>query len=134
MMTLQKSDPTCRTTEREPAIDPAADTTSCYWRDLDRSDHSLLDFDQDLAYGHAGAQALLRLHPAIYRNHLAIAKFLDGWIDRVWCDAEVGAFEIAYVQALLEVAARLRAGDFTDAPADRTVMTGEVVLDCVHLG
>jgi hypothetical protein len=134
MTTLQNSDPTCRTTEREPGNESMADTASCYWRDLDRSDDSLLDFDQDRAYGLAGAQALLRMHPTIYRNHLAIAKFLDGWIDRVWRDAEVGAFEIAYVQALLEITARLRAGDFTDPPADLDVMTGEVVLECVHLG
>jgi hypothetical protein len=134
MTTLWQRDATCRTTEHEPGIDPVADTASCYWRDLDRSDDSLLDFGLDLAHGHEGAQDLLRLHPTIYRNHLAIAKFLDGWIDRVWRDAEVGAFEIAYVQALLEITDRLRAGDFTDAPADRAAMSAEVDLERVDLG
>jgi len=114
MTTLSERDITDRATTRDP-IEPVANSVSCYWRNLDRSDDSLLDFDHDRLHGVAEAQALLRLEPVIYRNHLAIAKFLDGWIDRIWQDAVIGEAEFSYVQALLEVAAGLRAGDFTDA-------------------
>jgi hypothetical protein len=102
-----------------------ADTSSppvgarTYWELIDRSDAALLDFDTaTLEHDIDHARALLRRHPAIYRNQLTIAKFIEGWIDRLTSDAKPCRFNDGFVEALVEMTAHLRDGDFVTAPGD----------------
>jgi len=84
-----------------------------YWALIDRSDDALLDFNteaMELDIDHA--RALLAQHPTTYRNHLTIAKFLEGWIARITNDAKLSRFNQGFVEALLEMADHLRDGDF----------------------
>ena len=84
-----------------------------YWALIDRSDDALLDFDTetfDLDIDHA--RALLAQHPTTCRNHLAIAKFIEGWIARIGNDAKRCRFNDGFVEALLEMVDHLRDGDF----------------------
>jgi hypothetical protein len=84
-----------------------------YWALIDRSDDALLDFNTEgfeLDIDHA--RALLAQRPTTYRNHLAIAKFIDGWIARITNDAKPCRFNDGFVEALLEMADHLRDGDF----------------------
>jgi hypothetical protein len=84
-----------------------------YWALIDRSDDALLDFDteaMELDIDHA--RALLAQHPTTYRNHLTIAKFIEGWIARITNDAKPSRFNQGFVEALLEMADHLRDGDF----------------------
>jgi len=84
-----------------------------YWALIDRSDDALLDFDTEaFELDIDDARALLSQHPTTYRNHLAIAKFIDGWIARITNDAKPCRFNDGFVEALLEMADHLRDGDF----------------------
>ena len=92
---------------------------SPYWARIDRSDEALLDFDAEaLEFDIGHARALLREHPTTYRNHLAIAKFIEGWIERITNDAKPGRFNEGFIEALLEMSDHLRAGDFAVEPGD----------------
>jgi hypothetical protein len=53
-----------------------------------------------------------------YRNHLTIAKFIEGWIARITNDAKPSKFNEGFVEALLEMTDHLRDGDFTVEPGD----------------
>jgi hypothetical protein len=82
-----------------------------YWALIERTDDALLDveaFELDIDH----ARALLAEHPTTYRNHLAIAKFIDGWIARITNDAKPCRFNDGFVEALMEMADHLRDGDF----------------------
>jgi hypothetical protein len=102
---------------RESRAQPP-DTTSQssgtpYWALIDRSDDALLDFNTEgyeVDIDHA--RALLAQRPTTYRNHLAIAKFIEGWIARITNDAKPSRFNDGFVEALLEMADHLRDGDF----------------------
>jgi hypothetical protein len=90
-----------------------------YWARIDRSDDALLDFNTEaLEFDIDRARALLAQHPTTYRNHLAIAKFIEGWIARITDDAKSSRFNEGFVEALLEVIDHLRDGDFADEPGD----------------
>ncbi len=96
-----------------------------YWARIDRSDDALLDFDTEaLEFDIDRARALLAQHPTTYRNHLAIAKFIEGWIARITDDAKRSRFNEGFVEALLEVIDHLRDGDFTDGPGDELECNG----------
>ncbi len=73
------------------------------------SDDQLLNFDKDrLAYANrTDFQRLLAEEPLIYRNHLAIALWLDGFAE----GAEEHERDRDFTKALREVAANLRQGD-----------------------
>jgi hypothetical protein len=84
-----------------------------HWALIERSDDALLDIDTEafeLDIDHA--RALLAEHPTTYRNHLAIAKFIEGWVARITNDAKPCRFNDGFVEALLEMADHLRDGDF----------------------
>lgn len=80
-------------------------------------DDVLLDFDRSrLADGDTlDPQRLLAQHGELYRNHLSIARWIEGWRERhVASDASGRRGEEFDAQnyALGEVAAHLRQGDF----------------------
>jgi hypothetical protein len=78
------------------------------------TDDDLLDFDKDqLAdWDEVRAQRLLAEQPAIYRNHLTIAKWIDDWRDRMRPeDFSSTDFQVGFVRAIEEIAAFLRQGD-----------------------
>ena len=96
-----------------------------YWARIDRSDDALLDFDIEAPeFDIDRARALLAQHPTTYRNHLAIAKFIEGWIARITNDAKSSRFNEGFVEALLEVIDHLRDGDFADEPGDELACNG----------
>jgi hypothetical protein len=96
-----------------------------FWARIDRSDDALLDFNTDgLEFDIDRARALLAQHPTTYRNHLAIAKFIEGWIARITDDAKRSRFNEGFVEALLEVIDHLRDGDFADEPGDELGCNG----------
>ena len=76
----------------------------------------IFDFDEnDLAlYEPEEIDRILETHPAIYINHLGMARFLEKWADRLDADRTMPAQERepAYAEALRTVAAHLRQGDF----------------------
>ncbi len=77
----------------------------------------LLDFDRArLAdWDGARAQRLLVEQPELYRNHLAIARGLQGWAERLEADPSEGDDD--FVRAICEIAAHLRQGDFIPGAA-----------------
>jgi len=84
-----------------------------YWALVDRSDEALLDFSTEtLEHDLDHARKLLAEHPETYRNQLAIARFLDGWIARIVHDAQPCRFNEGFIQALVEMSGHLRDGDF----------------------
>jgi len=90
-----------------------------FWVLIDRSDEALLDFDTELL-DHEDidhARVLLAQEP-IFRNHLAIAKFLEGWIDRVVTDAKPSEFNDGFIEGLVEMMTHLRDGDFAMEAVD----------------
>jgi hypothetical protein len=118
LTTIEASDP------REDRARPSDTTTEpssgqTYWALIDRSDDSLLEFDTEaLEHDIDHARALLRQHPTTYRNHLAIAAFIDGWVARITNDAKACRFNDGFLQALVEMAGHLRDGDFAVEPGD----------------
>lgn len=88
-------------------------------------DEWLYSFDRSRLDDYSGARAAQALShvPDLYRNHLAIAKWLDGWIERNAATAagrtrdEVSAaYEEGFEKALREVAAHLRQCDLLPPP------------------
>jgi hypothetical protein len=105
---------------RSKSADATVRSSSPYWALIDRSDDALLDFDSEgLELDTEHARALLAQHPATYRNHLMIAKFIEGWIARITNDAKPSRFNEGFVEALLEMTDHLRDGDFAVEPGDR---------------
>jgi hypothetical protein len=110
----------------EQRRDPPPDFTveqpgpQTYWDLVDRSEDALLHFDlEELEHDDIEhARALLESHPTIYKNHLTIAQFIEGWMSRIADDAEPGEFIDGFVQALREIAGHLRDGDFAVEPGD----------------
>ncbi|MDT0409945.1 MULTISPECIES: hypothetical protein [Streptomyces] len=84
---------------------------------MEQSDERLLDFDKDrLAdWNPERAQEALRGDDAaIYRNHLAIAQWIDGWAERLEEDsplASEAAYQNGYINGIREIAAHLRQTD-----------------------
>ena len=100
-------------------------TGATYWARIDRSDDALLNFNTEaLEFDIDRARALLAQHPTTYRNHLAIAKFIEGWIARITNDAKRSRFNEGFVEALLDVIDHLRDGDFADEPGDEVGCNG----------
>ncbi|MET9973928.1 hypothetical protein ACFYOI_03565 [Streptomyces microflavus] len=82
------------------------------------SDEQLLDFDKErLAHWDEErvAHALAGENGAIYRNHLEIAQWIDGWIERM-DEGDVGRRTPEHQRGLIagvrEIAAHLRQTDF----------------------
>ncbi|MFJ5638657.1 hypothetical protein [Streptomyces sp. NPDC093223] len=84
---------------------------------MDMSDEQLLDFDKERLADwneERAARALAGEDGALYRNHLAIAQWIDGWVERMApdvSDASSPEFERGYIQGIREVAAHLRQTD-----------------------
>lgn len=78
----------------------------------------IFDFDPDqLAdYNPDKIATILIEQPALYMNHLRIARSIRGWASRVRETAagDDNAFRRGYEQALREVAAHLRQGDYVE--------------------
>jgi hypothetical protein len=102
----------------DTAAEPACRQT--YWAVIDRSDNALLDFDAErLEHDDIDhARALLVQHPTTYKNHLTIARFLEGWAARIANDARFSEFNDGFVEALREVVDHLRDGDFAVEPGE----------------
>lgn len=77
----------------------------------------IFDFDPDeLAdYDPHEIDRILLEQPALYLNHLRIARSIRGWASRTR-NAPMGDknYQRGYVQALREVAAHLRQGDYVE--------------------
>ena len=86
-----------------------------YWARMDRSDEALLDFDPEVlvSWDPDRARRLLAEQPDLYGNHLAIARFIDGWLERLLNDAQPDDFNRGFAEGLREIAAHLRNADFT---------------------
>jgi hypothetical protein len=81
------------------------------------SDDELLDFDRSrLAdWDEDRARRLLVEQPELYRNHLAIARGLQGWADRL--ETPGAEPDRNFTQAIQDIAAHLRQGDFLPGAA-----------------
>jgi len=78
------------------------------------NDDELLDFDHGrLAdWDEERAQRLLVEQPDLYRNHLAIAKWIDQWRERMTRQAALsGEWAEGFDQGVGNIAAHLRQGD-----------------------
>ncbi|TXL91591.1 hypothetical protein [Streptomyces sp. IB2014 016-6] len=82
------------------------------------NDEQLLNFDKErLAHWdeERAARALSGANSAIYRNHLEIAQWIDGWIERME-EGDVGRrtpeHQSGLVAGVREIAAHLRQADF----------------------
>jgi hypothetical protein len=86
-----------------------------YWARMDRSDEALLDFDPEVlvSWDPDRTRRLLAEQPDLYGNHLAIARFIDGWLERLLNDAQPDDFNRGFAEGLREIAAHLRNADFT---------------------
>lgn len=82
------------------------------------TDDDLLDFDRDrLSDGDTvDPPALLDRHGDVYRAQLIAARWVSGWGDRRDAQEPMvpseGTYDDGYTQALREIAAHLRQGDF----------------------
>ena len=89
-----------------------------FWPLLDHSDEALLDFETTVSAADdvEHARVLLGEQHDIFGNHLAIAKFIDGWILRLTEDARPSEFNDGYTAALIDICNHLRDGDLLDPP------------------
>jgi len=82
------------------------------------NDQELVAFDSDRLTHYEDGDAASRLdgpHADVYRSHLVVALWLDGWRERVMDDQLRRLREVdddGFEHALREVAAHLRQGDF----------------------
>lgn len=84
------------------------------------TDDALLNFDKSsLAdWDDSRATRLLAEQPALYRNHLTIAKWIDGWQGRMHVeDYPDQESQQGFLDGLSEIAAHLRQGDFVPGGA-----------------
>ncbi|MFI7315150.1 hypothetical protein [Streptomyces hygroscopicus] len=80
-----------------------------------KSDEELLDFDKmRLADWSAkrAQEALNGENADLYRNHLAIALWIDGWAERLGAnDVQDPKYNAGYIKGIREIAAHLRQTD-----------------------
>ncbi|WP_149264373.1 hypothetical protein [Actinomadura sp. K4S16] len=86
------------------------------------SDENLLDFDTNrLAnWDEQHARRLLAGDDAVlYRNHLAIAKWIDGWAETLGKDndEDPDSYSAGFEKGVREIAAHLRQGDYVPGGA-----------------
>ncbi|MEU9557985.1 hypothetical protein [Streptomyces fumanus] len=83
---------------------------------MEKTDEQLLDFDKDRLADwnpERAADALAGEFGALYRNHLEIAQWIDGWIENMG-ERQTNSnakYQEGFVQGLREVAAHLRQTD-----------------------
>ncbi|SIE91779.1 hypothetical protein [Mycobacteroides abscessus] len=80
----------------------------------------IFDFDAEhlTAYDPKAIDKILVEQPALYINHLRIARSIRGWASRARHTSGLGEdYRRGYVQALREVAAHLREGDYVEGGA-----------------
>ncbi|ARV80832.1 MULTISPECIES: hypothetical protein [Mycobacterium] len=73
--------------------------------------------DSNLAtYDPKKINRVLSEQPALYINHLRIARSIAGWADRLDADATTSGaeFQRGYAKALREIAAHLRQADYVE--------------------
>jgi len=76
---------------------------------------AVFDFDESslAAYEPDRINTILTEQPALYVNHLRIARSIAAWSGRM-VDSGSDDFKRGYAQALREVAAHLRQGDYVE--------------------
>lgn len=78
----------------------------------------IFDFDSErlASYDQAGIDKIMVEQPALYINHLRIARSIAGWASRLEerNEAANDDYQRGYVQALREIAAHLRQGDYVE--------------------
>jgi hypothetical protein len=75
--------------------------------DFDRGRHATWDEEQEQR-----TRRLLVEQPDLYRNHLAIAKWIDRWRERMTRQAALsGEWAAGFDQGVGDIAAHLRQGD-----------------------
>jgi hypothetical protein len=80
----------------------------------------IFDFNADnlASYDRDDIDKVLIEQPALYINHLRIARSLAGWASRLQEGGTINAdFQRGYRQALREIAAHLRQGDYVEGGA-----------------
>lgn len=80
---------------------------------MDQSDEQLLNFDTNRLADwrpETAERALAGEHGSLYRNHLAIAHWIDGFAENLESD-EPTEYNEGYVQGIREIAAHLRQAD-----------------------
>ena len=84
----------------------------------DLTDAELFDFDKNrLAHwDEARVAEALEEFPELYRNHLTIAIWMQGWAERLEEDAD-SEFARGYARAVREVTAHLRQADLVPGGA-----------------
>jgi len=95
--------------------------------ELTAFDHATLAHDDA-----ARTEELLAAQPELFRNHLVVARWLDGWAGEVAADGALPAERReGIVQGLTQVAAHLRQGDLLPGGAlhDGLVEGGDVPAD-----
>lgn len=96
-----------------------------------QSDDVLLDFDTSgyMGWNRERADRFLVEQPELYRNHLAIARWVEQWEERMRDAHDLGEeFLEGHTSALHDIAAHLRQGDFVPGRA----MYEEGPLDPAH--
>lgn len=80
---------------------------------MDYDLEKLLDFDTTLLAGYepATTERALREHREMFANHLAIARWVQDWADRLEPETDIEGNE-HFIRALREIAAHLRQADF----------------------
>ena len=82
------------------------------------TDEELFDFDRERldAYDKRRVNEVIAKMPDLYRNHLTIAKWIDGWRERMGepspMDLRSDDYQKGTEFALREIAAHLRQADF----------------------
>lgn len=82
-----------------------------------KSDEELLDFDKDRLADwnpNRAAEAMQGAHGDIYRNHLAIAQWIDGWAERLEegeFREDPSKFNEGFLHGIRDIAAHLRQTD-----------------------
>jgi hypothetical protein len=82
---------------------------------------NVFDFDENnlATYDPDKIDEVLIEQPALYVNHLRIARSIAGWADRLESSAAAVSeeFRNGYVKALREIAAHLRQADYVEGGA-----------------
>ena len=105
-----------KTRKPDSATETPPGRTNTFWGQIDRTDEALLDFDPG-ALDHTDiehARRLLGQHHDVFGNQLAIAKFIDGWLERLAMGADTCAFNDGFAAALIEMRNHLRDGDLLE--------------------
>jgi len=93
----------------------------------------IFDFDVERlgCYEPADIDKILVEQPALYINHLRVARSISGWASRLETDhgSSTDEFQKGYAKALREVAAHLRQGDYVEGGAMIIEQSPEEVVD-----